>query len=196
MVMNLNLNALPQSNRPFNKMDIDLTLECNMNCRYCFKEKRHGSMQEQTAYDAIVWFLYASGHYKNISISLMGGEPLLRWPLIMGLVPFAVRRAKEHEKVLGISMTTNCTLITDEIIEFAREWNVQFLSSFDGIEKVQNYSRPLKDGRNSFTIVEQSVKKMLAFNPQLGARATVLSKDAATIFESYQYFRELVPCKH
>ena len=92
------LDATPKTGTCITSIDLDITVDCNMRCVYCFKEKRSEHMSEQTAMDAILWLIYASGHAKKLNVALIGGEPLLRFDLIKKLVPFAKRRAAYHGK--------------------------------------------------------------------------------------------------
>jgi len=57
----LNLGAVPDNGDFLTVMDMDLTVACNLRCTYCFKEKWNEKMEDSVAFDAIVWFLYASG---------------------------------------------------------------------------------------------------------------------------------------
>jgi uncharacterized protein len=187
----LNLASIPHHHAPFVSLDMDMTLDCNLACIYCYKEKRRGEISERTAFDAIVWFVYSSGDVKNVSLALMGGEPLLRFELIKKLIPFSKRRMQEHGKNLNVSITTNCTLVTDEVLDFAREWKIGFHTSIDGIPEIQNKNRPRKNGGMTSQIVESTVKKILAYDPTTTARCTLLARDVNRLFDNYLYFRHL-----
>ena len=74
----LNLGATPNLGTLVSVIDMDLTVNCNLRCVYCFKEKWNEDMEDQVAFDAIVWLLYASGPVKKLSVNFLGGEPLLQ----------------------------------------------------------------------------------------------------------------------
>jgi sulfatase maturation enzyme AslB (radical SAM superfamily) len=78
----LSLFALPRDPFPIVSIMLDLTLCCNLRCRYCFKEKGSASMPLRVAQDAVIWMIYASGSAKNLNVFFMGGEPLLRKQII------------------------------------------------------------------------------------------------------------------
>lgn len=187
----LNLEAVPSTGSYVQHIDLDLTVECNLRCTYCFKEKWTEHMEEQTAFDAMVWLIHASGPARSIDVSLMGGEPLLRFKLIKKLVPFAKRRAAQHGKRIHFSMTTNGTLVTDEVIAFWRRWGMGFHTSIDGTPEVQDRNRPTTGGRGSSRLVERSVPKILSLRPGTTARSTVVPETAGTLLEAYHYFRSL-----
>jgi uncharacterized protein len=89
-------------------------------------------MEDQVAFDALVWLLYASGPIENVNVNFMGGEPLIRFKLIQRIVPFAKRRAWQMGKTIHFGMTTNGTLVTDKVVEFWKKWGMGFHTSIDG----------------------------------------------------------------
>ena len=185
------LDAVPQSGMLITTIDIDLTVDCNMRCVYCFKEKRQETMPKRVAFDAIVWLLYASGTARELFVNFMGGEPMLQFDLIKELVPFGKRRASQHGKSVQFGMTTNCTLVTDEVVAFWKKWGMGFHTSVDGIPEIQNCNRPLASGEPSSPLVEQAVPKILAYWNNATARCTITPESVRHILDNYKYFRSL-----
>jgi uncharacterized protein len=185
------LSSLPKK-KGLLHIDIDLTLDCNLRCTYCFKsEKEKLHMQERTAYDAVLWLLYASARKEKLSMALMGGEPLTNYSLIKKWIPFVKRRAKQHGTDIRVTMTTNCTLVTDEVVDFWKQWGLSFHTSIDGIPEVQNVNRPTVAGGPSSHLVENGVAKILKEYPQTTARCTVTPETVNKVSEGYSYFRKL-----
>jgi uncharacterized protein len=188
---NLSYFSFPQKDG-ITHVDIDLTLDCNLKCTYCFKsEKEKIHIKERIAYDAFVWLLYTASMKSRISMALMGGEPLTNYALIKNWIPFVKRRAKQHGTDIHISMTTNCTLVNDDVIDFWKEWGLSFHTSIDGIPEIQNTNRPTVNGGNSSHLVENGVTKILKVYPQTTARCTVVPETVNKISDSYTYFRNL-----
>jgi uncharacterized protein len=148
-------------------------------------------MEEQVAFDTIVWLFHASGPQRSVRVCFMGGEPLLRFKLIQKLVPFAKRRAAAHGKRIHFGVTTNDTLVTDRVVDFWRQWGMSFHTSIDGTPDVQDRNRPTTEGRGSSRLVEQSSKRILAYRPGTTARSTVLPDNVPRLVDSYVYFRSL-----
>lgn len=186
-----NLSAIPSCGTRVTSIDLDLTLDCNLRCVYCFKEKRQEHMPQRVAFDAIVWLLHACGEAKDLRVNLMGGEPLMRFDLIQKLVPFAKRRAGYHGKRIHFSATTNNTLVTDELVEFWRRWGIGFHCSIDGIPAVQDQNRPFANGKGSSRLAERGIAKILAYRPGTTARCTVAPRSVSHTVENYRYFRSL-----
>jgi uncharacterized protein len=187
----LNLDAVPTYGMSISSIDMDLTVECNLRCTYCFKEKWNEHMEEQVAYDTITWLIHASSDVKDIHIAFMGGEPLLRFKLMQKIVPFGKRRAAHHGKKLNFSMTTNCTLVTDEVVSFWDKWGLGFHTSIDGTPDIQDVNRPTTSGKPSSRLVERSVPKILSSQSNTTARCTVVPSSAGKLYSSFKYFRKL-----
>ncbi|MDR1491325.1 MAG: radical SAM protein [Planctomycetaceae bacterium] len=174
-------------------LELELTTDCNLRCVYCYKGEEHRKiyMSQRTAFDAIIWFLYATGYLKKINVYFMGGEPLLHFDMIKKLVPFATRRAIQQGKEISFSATTNCMLVNDEVIDFFKKWKMKFHTSIDGIPTVQNENRPDSLGKSSSPTVLNSVRKILDYQPTVCARATLLPNHVEKMIDSYRFFRSL-----
>ena len=187
----LNLGATPDAGTFVTALDLDLTVACNLRCTYCFKEKWNEHMEDQVAFDALVWLLYASGPAKDVHVNFMGGEPLIRFKLIQRMVPFGKRRAWQMGKAMHFGMTTNGTLVTDKVIDFWKKWGLGFHTSIDGIPDVQDRNRPMVSGHGSSRLLEKSVPKILECRPGTTARSTVVPESVDSLVKSYHYFRSL-----
>lgn len=126
---------------------------CNLACTYCYASegeyKNPGWMSEQVGKKAID-FLFSHSTSKSPSISFFGGEPLLNYSLIKILVEYARKVAKEHEKTVSFAITTNGTLINDEIGNFLSQ-NAFYVSlSIDGSRDNHNTCRLNKAGLGSY----------------------------------------------
>jgi uncharacterized protein len=187
----LNLGTTPDTGTLVTLIDLDLTVACNLRCTYCFKEKWNEHMEEQVAFDALVWLLHASGSAKEVHVNFMGGEPLIRFKLIQRIVPFGKRRAWQMGKTMHFGTTTNGTLVTDKVVEFFKKWGMGFHTSIDGTPDIQDRNRPMVSGQGSARLVEKAVPKILSNRPNTTARSTVVPESAGSLVESYRYFRSL-----
>jgi uncharacterized protein len=186
----LNLDAIAARGLTVTSIDMDVTVECNLRCTYCFKEKWTEHMEEQIAFDAITWLLHSAGT-ADAHVAFMGGEPLIRFKMIKKLVPFAKRRAAQRGQSISFSMTTNGTLVTDEVVRFWEEWGLGFHTSIDGPPEIQDRNRPTTGGNGSSRLVEKAVPKILGYAPRTTARCTVVPDSAGSLSKSYRYFRSL-----
>ena len=62
-----------------NFLEIFITESCNMLCDYCFvKQKRNNNITSDVLKSAIDFLILYSGNKSELSITLFGGEPLLK----------------------------------------------------------------------------------------------------------------------
>jgi uncharacterized protein len=149
--------------------------ECNMSCVYCYGQGGGygggGMMSEETAFRAVDWLMANSKKTERVNISFFGGEPLLNFPLIRKVVEYAKNAAQAKGKKVTFGITTNATLLTDDIISFMSLEKINPLVSFDGPPEIQNRQRPLRDGSGSYDTVRANIRKLREAYPRLAARA-------------------------
>jgi len=127
---------------------LQLTQDCNLRCRYCSytdvtnkKQRRHSTkyMTFALAKKGIDFFLDHSIDKETINIGFYGGEPLLEFDLLKKVVTYAEGIA--IDKKLTFSITTNGTLITEEIMEFFINHDIRLSVSLDGPQEVHDSNR-------------------------------------------------------
>lgn len=152
-------------NNRLNIFGIDITHNCNFNCKYCmyYNNKQNTSMKLSTLFKSIDFIYEKSKHYsgEKLFVSFYGGEPLLRIDLIKHAVNYA---EKIINKKIVYSLTTNGSLLTKENIKFLIKHNFIVLVSIDGPPKIHNRYR-VKNGNNpTFSIIEKNLRKIKIFN--------------------------------
>lgn len=115
-------------------------------------------MDEQTALRAVDFIMSHSSDVEEITIGFYGGEPFLEFDLIKKVV----RYVKEvyPEKKVRFNLTTNMTLVSDEIIDYITKNNIEIMISIDGPESVQDKYRVFASGQGSYAKVAKNVSKL------------------------------------
>lgn len=136
------------------QVPFDLTLivthNCNLSCVYCYEHNKDTKkrMSIETAKMALSQYL-TDGEYEDITISFIGGEPLLEFALIRELCEWAW--SKKWNKRYLFFATTNGTIMTNEM----REWFVLNKNRFwlglslDGRKETHDMNRC-----NSFDLID------------------------------------------
>lgn len=119
-------------------------------------------MSCETAKKAIKHFLdHDLAREGKYPITFYGGEPLLEFHhLFRECVRFAVDYAASLNKEVRFSITTNGTLLNDEIVDFLVEHDFLVLTSFDGLKEPHDRYRVFPGGTGSFDLV---LKNLLRF---------------------------------
>jgi len=186
-------DAEPDSQElPIAHIDMDITERCNLACSYCFKGKLSGKpMGLETAKQAIKFLVWHSQNFKDLGLSLVGGEPLLAFDLLKEWLPWTRRYCEQRNKRLPICITTNGTLFTKEHHDFFRKWGIGLHLSFDGCPEVQNFHRKFRDGRGTAETIEKNLPLIFSCWRTIHARSTVTPETVDKLAESYKYFCKL-----
>lgn len=163
-----------------------VTHACNLACRYCFVTQSPSMMTLDTAKQAAQMLIDNAVGTTNIpDINFFGGEPLIMWDSI--IKPLVLWIREEIKQPFTFSMTSNCTLLDDERLEFMRQYDIGLLFSIDGVKAVQDYNRPYHDGRGSYDVLEPMIPKILAQYPTVTLRMTAIPPTCSYVFENIMW---------
>lgn len=127
------------------KMSILPNHTCNFNCSYCYsaKGRNNVSLQQEILDKSLEYFINPQRlRERHLSLSFIGGgEPLLSWRLVEHGIRYANMLALRHGFNLLMTLTTNGSIINDEIIHCLKDYQVLPNISFDIIEEAQNKHR-------------------------------------------------------
>ena len=139
---------------------------CNLRCKYCFADEgeyhgHKGVMDIDTAKKAIDYVVKRSGPRRNIEIDLFGGEPTMIMDTIKEIIAYAREHEKEWKKNIRFTMTTNATLLNDEMMEFMDKEMGNIILSLDGRKEVNDNVRIKVDGSGSYDDILPNIKNMV-----------------------------------
>jgi uncharacterized protein len=156
------------------------THACNFKCTYCYEfsnfaqpHSKPGKMDLDTAKRTVDWLIATSGDERKLALGFFGGEPLMNFALIRQAVAYAEQQGAAHGKRFSFSMTTNGSLLTDEIIAFLKLHGVKTTVSMDGGREIHNAQRPMLNGHDSYETVRPRAAKLLEAMPDTGCQATL-----------------------
>jgi His-Xaa-Ser system radical SAM maturase HxsB len=164
------------------------TLRCDHNCTYCQVSRVN---QEAVGYDLdielipkIIKSIRSNGSFPY-QIEFQGGEPLLRFDFLQSFYDQMEAEVSGNSYVIATSLS----LLTDEIVDWAKDRSVQFSVSIDGIATVHNYSRRNLIG-SSHDLALSGIQKIIA---ELGhGKIGLVTTVTRGLFNSYKEFAELV----
>lgn len=114
--------------------------DCNLRCGYCFADTgdfggHRALMSKEVAQKAIEFAIKGSKKRHNLELDLFGGEPLMNMPVVKFIVDYVRKREKETGKNIKLTLTTNGTLLTDEIVTYLNDNRVMLVLSLDGAKR-------------------------------------------------------------
>lgn len=128
--------------------------DCNMQCKYCFaeggsyasKKVKPKIMSKELYIETLKFFLdkYKEGVGE---VTFFGGEPLLGYKEIYRLIPEVISFYELRKKCPpSFIISTNATLLNEEIVQFMHKYNIIPAISLDGPEEINDSARMFKDG--------------------------------------------------
>jgi len=175
---------VPEATFPLQRIVLNVTNQCNLACTYCYEysadkiSKSDGKpkyMDQEVAESAIDMLIRESAQRPKIHVTFFGGETLLNFPLLRSSVEYARKKSTEAGKHVDFSLTTNATLLNEEVIDFLSTNRVGVTVSMDGDRELNDRMRVFHDGRGSYDVILPKVKMLLARHRtnSIGARVTL-----------------------
>lgn len=139
---------------------IDLTKNCNMQCKYCFREVNTTSERLQSdmlhcVCNYIIKYCEENG-IKKISIQPWGGEPLLEINSILSMVDIF----EKSDIKAYFTIETNGLLLTKQNIEILHTNKIAIGVSLDGSEKFHDLQRVSANGHPTHRIIVSNLKEL------------------------------------
>lgn len=178
-------------------LQLIMSNRCNFRCTYCFMDFQSGNRIStsaasavgmrfevaQSAMQSMLELLRRNGN-RTLSVEFFGGEPLLNWPVIEQVLR-TFGNGRVDDVIIHYSITTNGALITREMAQLLKAYNVTVTVSVDATSSYRpsplalgTSAQPISWARNAQKVLDSLVilrdcGTLITFN-------TVLSKD--TVF--------------
>jgi uncharacterized protein len=177
---------VPERTFPLQRIVLNVTNQCNLACTYCYEysadkishtEGHPKYMDQQIAESAIDMLIHESAQRPKIHVTFFGGETLLNFPLLRSSVAYARKKSSDAAKQVDFSLTTNATLLNEEIIDFLSDNRIGVTVSIDGDRELNDRMRIFHDGRGSYEVIVPKIKMLLQrhHTNSIGARVTLSS---------------------
>ena len=139
------------------------TLNCNMDCPYCYEKKSNIRMSEETIQNIIEFVKKkASRGIKSFNVAWYGGEPLLEKETIYFLSKVFIDLCKENNIKYTSTILTNGILLDKETAKRLAGECLVFSAqiTIDGTEEIHNMRRRLLNNKNSFKIITDNIEEI------------------------------------
>ncbi len=150
--------------------------DCNMRCSYCFAGSglyggKPTLMQQDTARAALDHLFRHAGSSAHVYVDFFGGEPLLNMSVVKDAIAYGNQLAKETERSVTWSMTTNGMLLDADIADYFNAHEVNLIISMDGRSSVHDAMRPDRQGQGTHDFVRgKAVALYQSRRPQMTRR--------------------------
>jgi radical SAM protein with 4Fe4S-binding SPASM domain len=139
---------------------ISLTEQCNLKCLYCHPAAGPGKEEmSQETVNYVLDFIFSNPSL-NLNIQVTGGEPLLKWEMVKYIYSRAQKMAEAKGVNLRFPLSTNLTLMTDEIAKELSQMNVDVCTSLDGPKELHDKQRPYINDSGSYDKVVYWINRL------------------------------------
>ncbi len=168
-----------------------LNEKCNFRCAYCYSAqgRSNAELDMPTIERVLRYFLSAERKAPKMRTVMFmgGGEPVLSWNLLVESTLLALQIAEEEGTQVGFSLTTNGSIMTDEMLDFLEKYRFTIQISFEVLPDVQ------KAQRGSFEIVANNIRRISERGLNHYVRSTVTELNVDRIPEMVRYCQEHFP---
>lgn len=133
------------------ELSIGLFDTCNLNCDYCYGQKKSDSKLQLEKIEKTLFSIK-----KNCKVQFVGaGEALLDFKYLKDAIDVVKRYTK------NVWLVTNGTLLTDDVIKYLLFENINITISMDGGNKnYQDKYRKFKNRNGTYEIILNNLKKL------------------------------------
>lgn len=173
---------------------------CNLDCTYCYVYhlgddgwRNNPKYLDKETIDAIVASFAQLYEFqkKSFAVVLYGGEPFLLPRNRLEYLLLSIRKVLPD--YTSISIQTNGTIISSELIELLTAYKVSFSISLDGNKAIHDKNRIFHSGRGSFDEIYHNLQWIMQNEPARkcfsGCLAVIDPKSDAK--EVYRFFKSL-----
>lgn len=181
IVQNENL----KNQKKFSRLILPVTYDCNLDCEYCYVDKK-----TKTASSFLVWlksvnFLIQHNKGGEVDIIFIGGEPLLKWKEIKKIIIYTQKLSKIFKVIIRtVGFPTNGLLLNEDILKFCRLNNISIAVSIDGPDNKRNTIK----GENSFAMLSRKIKLFIKYRDVVRIRLTIHPDFVDESYNNFSFF--------
>lgn len=167
---------IPESWEDVYEVDFLMNYKCNFHCVYCYSAAgRSNAVLPWEKARTLVDFLFSEDHaaktFYNIHFS-GGGEPTLSFDLVRMLTEYIEKKAAVSGHKYKLSMVTNGSLLSSEIMDYLIAHNIELILSFEILEQYQNAER------GQYDVVAKNLDRLIESDVRFAVRATLTADSA------------------
>lgn len=137
------------------------TSDCNFACPYCYEKHKSQCSMSDEVIERLVSYVKDYQPCKKFKVTWYGGEPLLAFDVIKKVSEKLI--AIQDKEWVGHSIVTNASLITDEVIQYFKQYKLRSIQiSLDGIKEHHDVTRRYKYNKSgSFDVIINNIERLL-----------------------------------
>lgn len=194
---NVNLPEKDEVSKPFNPINLTLSLTsaCNLRCIYCYADAGFNTDNLdwdtiKTSVDTLVSYARSIGE-NYIAVAFHGGgEPTVLWKRLVATVEYVLNVIPADWEV-GFSLVTNGTLISKDKAQWLASHKFKITVSIDGLEEVQNLQRPKANGTGSYNDLIKGIDELVKADVDFALRSTITESNQHQLIDFVELVHKL-----
>lgn len=160
-----NLELVNERETVIKAMCLHIAHDCNLKCEYCFAEEgeykgARSMMSAEVGKKALDFLVSNSGKRRNLEVDFFGGEPLMNFDAVKEIVEYGRELEKKSNKNIRFTMTTNGTLMTEEVEQYLVDNMYNIVLSIDGRKEVNDRVRYNFNGSGTYDKIVDKYKSV------------------------------------
>lgn len=170
-------------------LNLFFTGKCNLGCHYCFVDRAYlhnTTVTEDALKKSIDWLMSRPGQKKRLSY--MGGEPTIEFALVKESYNYAKKQAQKKGVTLEATLTTNGTLLNQEMVDYFITNEMTLKLSVEGDKAVHDQNRPFKANpkRSSYDKIMDNMAKVDSDGLRMAVSMVFTPKDIDGLLDRVQ----------
>jgi uncharacterized protein len=167
-----------------------VTEDCNFGCPYCYEEHKRCVDMSLEVQEKLVEFIERFKPLRQLYVTWMGGEPLMRFDTI--------ERLSERLKSMGIPygamIVTNGWLLTEEVTSRLDELNIKAIQvTIDGPPEIHDDRRFHIEQGSSFHVIQENIDRLMLeekWSGRLIVHVNIDENNAELFSDIHEYWTE------
>lgn len=180
-------------------LTLNVTQICNLKCTYCAAggDGTYGDPVAKISIEKTLPQLkFFIEHLKpgaKFNLSFVGGEPLLYPEAIKAIHDYVLTLTTEKQIQPTFMLTTNATLVTDDVLSLLKKMKIHITVSLDGDASINDKVRASKDGRSSTALTTHGLRQLATIRNEIASIGVsgVYSAENMDVIKAYDFFNSL-----
>lgn len=143
---------------------LNTCMDCNMSCWYCYESHIKDSYMSIGMADKIIRHIktfHKETRFEKLHLEFFGGEPILNFATIKYILSQISPYVKENNIFLETAITTNATCLTEDMLNFLKDFRVLFQITLDGGKERHDRIRYFKaTNEGSYETILQTLRRI------------------------------------
>lgn len=170
---------------------VNITTGCNLRCKYCFADCGEIKAENMTedVMEATIKSMLAMPQVEMITFEFQGGEASTNIEGMKRFIEIAEDLKSNYNKIVKYRVEINGTIVTDELINLFKKYDVSIGISVDGPKEMTDQARVDINGNGVFDQIDNGIKKIREAGLDIdGAVCTIGQHNVSYPKELMEYF--------